>query len=138
MSPTGREDYWYLKFPQIFVPRGTIVVPDWTKDTLICDFDSHILDLTSMIPSGAKSVLMTIEVKTTTSGKGITLRKALILGAQKDAIVYTEVANVSHYAQAVVPLGTYPSTPSAIWGIVYDINDAAPTTLNMSLSGWFQ
>lgn len=105
-----------------FVDRGDPGAQDWTKLDFTVDAGWHDLDLSAIVPAGAKSVLFVALVQHTLVNKLFMLRKKGNANIFNISSINTVVANVNYYQDWVCPCDKnrviqYRATPPA-WAIM--------------------
>lgn len=89
-----------------FVDRGDPAAYDWDLTDLTIDGAWHDLDLSGIVPAGAKSVLLSLYVKATAINKSLTLRKNGNVNTVNSAGIIPPVANVFYRNDSTVACDT--------------------------------
>lgn len=116
--------------PTIFTDRGDPAAADWTKDTLTADGAFHDLDLSSIVPAGAKAVLISITVKDDAAGSRVLLRKNGNSNSWNVGVATTQVANLRHFEDVVIPCDTNRV-------IEYELTNTVWTEIYFLIKGWW-
>ena len=112
-----------------FVDRGDADSADFDLFSLTTDNNWHDLDLSGIVPAGAKAVLVTVVLLSATASTSLTLRKKGNTLEVNVARMTTTVANLTHIADLACPISTTRF-------IQYNILDIPWTFLSLSVKGW--
>ena len=113
-----------------FIDRGDpasadFAVGDFTTDLTWCD-----LDLSSIVPAGAKAVVLKIEVKDGSLEQFVQFRKNGNSNIYANFLVYTQTANIRFAGQGIVPC-------DANRVIEYRTANTTFTNIDVTVLGWF-
>ena len=86
-----------------FVSRGDPSTYDRTETTLTEDAAWHNLDLSAVVPTGAKSILFKAYAKSGSAGAYMYLRPTGSTNSYAAGVVYTQVANIYSFEIMGVP-----------------------------------
>ena len=87
-----------------YADRGDPVSADYDKGDLIRDNNWHEMDLSAIVPSGVKAILVHIRLLSVMGGKVFRLKKLGTSGSYNTAITSTHVSNINDYADKIVSL----------------------------------
>jgi len=113
-----------------FVNRGDPAVPDWGEGDLIVDTDWHELDLSAIVPEGAKGVLFKALGRHAAFGKRFELRPHGHAQTQNICEIQTLVAGAFHHADWVCPCDGDRK-------IDYMLETPAWITVILTVKGWW-
>jgi hypothetical protein len=113
-----------------FIDRGDPAASDFVVGALTTDGAWHDLDISAIVPSNAKAVLIRMSALTTTAQRVITLKKKGNTNSFNGSRMYTQVVSALITGDFVCPIGTdglleYLAT-NAIW-----------STLSIVVKGWW-
>jgi len=91
-----------IGIPPTYIDRGDPAVLD--LDTFTCDGSWHELDLSAIIPAGAKAVLLRLTIRDDAVGSYLRFRKTGSANAINRSIIRTQVSMVYKNADMVVAL----------------------------------
>jgi len=112
-----------------YVDRGDPSPYDYTGASFTLDNQWHDLDISSIVPKGAKLVFFFVTVRATDAAKYFYLRKKGNVNTYNVGKLSTQVANVSfNYTMTV--------TPDANAVIQYKAATATWLSLNVTIRGW--
>lgn len=115
----------------IFVSRGDFVNWDFTNATLSTNGSTNSLDLSGIVPVGAKQVLLGIEINDDAVGNRIIFAGTGQLATTRNRFaVRTQVSGVSVENQGVIRLDSNRK-------IEYTATSTSFTTLNVGVMGWY-
>jgi hypothetical protein len=111
-----------------FVHRGDVASVDYSKTDLTTDGSWNDLDMSSIVPSDAKCVLLRVSLKDDATGKYIIFRADGNEGGNQGGI-RTQVANVTIQQNVLTPI---------IDGIVeYSCSNTTFTAISIVVVGWW-
>ena len=114
-----------------FVDRGDPVDVDFDKNDLTTDNTWNELDLSSIVPISAVSVIFHVVAKQATFGNVIMFRKKGNTNDTNLGALYVQVAAVYVSTEVTIPLAG-----DAI--IEYNASDVVWDTLNINIRAWFR
>jgi len=113
-----------------FVDRGDPVDYDKTVGDFVKDAAWHDWDLSAIVPSGARAVLIRLVGEASSAGTCMRLRKDGNAYSTNSAYLYASAANITYGGDYIVPC-------SAGRVIEYYVANANWTALNALVAGWF-
>ncbi len=113
-----------------FIDRGDPAAWDWTVINFTRDFNWHDLDLSGIVPAGAKSVLFLGELKDDLVGKVFYLRKKGNVNTRNKCVVITQVSGIGNTHDLVCPCDSNRK-------VQYASNAVDNTVLNLIVKGWW-
>lgn len=93
-----------IGIPPVFVDRGDPAVADWTEATLTINSAWHDLDLSTIVPEGASTVLFNGYIRDDAVNSYFFLRSKDNAGLYNISAIITQVANVPVQRDMVVKL----------------------------------
>lgn len=129
-------DNLYVKLQSLRVDvgyhdRGDPSAYDFTQATLITDATWRDMDLSSIVPSDAKTVLLNVSITDDAVSSWLTFRKNGNTNNINNGIIFTQVANVQIVQDVIVACDT-----SQI--IEYIGANLAFTSIDISVKGWWK
>lgn len=115
----------------VYVDRGDPAVADNATGEFTKDDAWHNYDLSSIVPAGAKTILIRVLAATTAAGHQFALRKEGNSNAINMAQVRTQVANVVISQDLIVSC-------DANRVLEYFATNATWSTLNVTVAGWWR
>ncbi len=115
---------------EMYVDRGDPATYDWILTDLIEDGAWHELDLSAIVPAGAKAILMRVDYRASVIEKGLTLRKLGNVNARNSGQIRCQVADVHNYRDIVVAC-------DADRKIEYHMHSPETTLCNFVVRGWW-
>jgi hypothetical protein len=116
-----------------YIDRGDPSAVDFDKGDLTIDGGSYTLSLSSIVPFGARAVLLNVRVNSDTVGHGIVLWKNGSTYQYNGGPVYAEVINADKYQDVHVALD-WPNRNIA-YSAVSAVGDYA--NLDLTVKGWW-
>lgn len=114
----------------MFVDRGDPATYDWAKEDLILDGAWHDLDLTSIIPAGAKAAFIVGHVKGAGAEWGIIFRKKGNTNETNHGGMQTLRANITRHRSSIVAMDSNRV-------IQYKADNEAWTDLDLAVRAWW-
>lgn len=114
----------------MFVDRGDPAAYDWAKEDLTLDGAWHDLDLSTLIPAGAKAVFIMGHLKGAGAEWGIKFRKKGNTNEINHGGMQTLRANITRHRSSTVAVGSDRV-------IQYKADNEAWTTLDLSVRAWW-
>ena len=115
---------------QMYVDRGDPAAYDFDINDFTLDAAWHDLDLSALIPLGAKSVLFDFDFTNSSANRHVALKKGGQTNDFNHVETHTRVAAQDDHSQMVVAVG-----PNRI--IQYNISAAGWSAMNATLCGWW-
>ena len=113
-----------------FIDRGDPSTIDFDENDLTRDGEWHELNLSSIVPSTAKLVLLRVDMSATSSNKYLSFRKHGSAYVYSRASIVSQVANIPIAGDLVVPIGED--------GIIeYFATSTAINSFNVMICGWW-
>jgi len=114
----------------VYVGREEIVAYDFEAGDLTVDNAAHDLDLSSIVPSGAKAVVLFLAIADATINLSFAIRRS---DSDTHAGVHarTQVANISVFSNGTV---TLPSDDSRV---IRYVAETGLSSISVSVTGWF-
>lgn len=112
-----------------YVDRGDPSTYDFTKEDFITDLQWHDLDLSNIIPKGAKLVHMRVRLASF-SLAGLQFRKRGNFNLINTSTMKIQVANIYYYEDFFISCDLNRK-------IQYLASDVLWTNLDMTIRGWF-
>ncbi len=113
------------------VDRGDPSSVDFSIGDLTADSAYHDLDLSAIVPAGAKFVLLYVNLKDDAAGKAIHFRKNGNSNQVAIGSCTTQVANVAHRNHIIIPL-------DAGRIIEYQMSTTVFTQCDIVVTGWWK
>lgn len=113
-----------------FVDRGDPAAVDYITGDFTKDNTWYELDLSGVVPAGAKAVAITIVVFTTAVGSELSFRRAGNLRTINKATIMTQVANIFLANDLVIAVDSDRK-------IEYRASVATWVVINVSVKGWW-
>jgi len=113
-----------------FIDRGDPTVTDFLTGAFLMDGAPHDLDLSGIVPAGAKAVLLTLRVRDSTIGVSVRLRKNGNVNEINVMHIINQIANLSIVADGIVPLDENRI-------IEYRIPGPPLNLVELSVKGWW-
>ncbi len=113
-----------------FVDRGDSSAVDWTQATLTTDGNWYDLDLSSIVPVHAKSVLMYVRVKDGSINQSIQFRKNGNSNSINRSVVMTQTVDQGIPVDVVCPIDTDRK-------IEYKTTNTTFTNIDIVVKGWW-
>jgi len=118
----------YLK--SSYIDRGDPFITDFEAGDLTTDGQWHDLDLSAIVPAGAKAVVFRVYVMNTTAMSDFRMRKNGNSNAKNTSELYTQVGNIVYTADMIV-------SPDTNRIIEYTAFLFGWTTLSLTIKGWW-
>ncbi len=109
--------------------RGTVAAIDFAVGDLTTDATWNALDLSGIIPTTAKFVLLSVHVSDDVAGEVLIFRPTAGDPNENRSTIATQVANIANYADMWVPVG-------ASRAVYYYATNVVWTTINITVKGW--
>lgn len=87
-----------------FVDRGDPAAFDFDKTDLITDGTWHDLDLSTIVPAGAKAILASILINDELIERSLMFRKKGNVNIFNRSLIYTQVSNIYNSLDLVIPV----------------------------------
>lgn len=116
--------------PTVFIDRGDPPLPDYGVADFTKDGLWHDLDLSSIVPLGATSVLLRVFAMTPVAGRTMTFRKKGNTSEENVSMIATQAAGVP--MTAAIPIIVNPSRVCQ-----YNATAATWTWLTITVMGWW-
>jgi len=113
-----------------YVDRGDPATQDYAAGDLTKDGAWHDLDLSAIVPAGAKAVLFSARLRNTGTTKWLQLRKNGNANSWNVAIALTQVAVLYYDADLVVPVDTDRK-------INYATSSTGWIDIRLTVKGWW-
>ncbi len=114
-----------------FHDRGDPAAVDWNLGDLTEDGAFHTLDMSGVVPAGAKAVCLAVDYTGSAVGARIRIKKEGQANAYNIAKVQTQVANVPFWADLIVIC-------DADRKVEYEITSPQTTAVGITVKGWWK
>lgn len=115
---------------EVFADRGDPAANDYAVADLTTDGAWHDLDLSSIVPAGAKAVLLYVQILDNAASSLIVFRKNGIANSANAGVVSMQVANITNRADIIVACDTNRV-------IEYLATNTTWTSIGICVRGWW-
>lgn len=116
-----------------YVDRGDPDAYDFTVVTFSQVPIWHDLDLSAIVPAGAKSVLFTLQMNADAVGKYFYLRKKGQVEGKNVSLTYTQVADIPTAADIICAV----DEDRKVQYLISPENDYEYSVMNLTVKGWW-
>lgn len=113
-----------------FVDRGDTFPYDWTEATLDLDGQWHVLNVSTIVPAGARAILFRLQIKAPDINRKFFLRKAGHVLPPNRVTAMTTVADVATWQDVIVAVG------DVRW-VEYYAHPVTWSTVRLHIAGWW-
>lgn len=124
---------WIIKqgyLTSSFIDRGDPDSPDFSANGFVKDGNWHDLDLSSIVPKGAKAVTLTVLIVVTETTKALRFRKKGNLNVPNISQMWNLVANLPYTADLIVACNSNRV-------IEYLVDPSTWTDIEITVKGWW-
>ncbi|GAH79786.1 unnamed protein product [marine sediment metagenome] len=91
-----------IGIPPTFIDRGDPITHDYDREDLELDFNWHDINLSAIVPTGAKAVALYTYIATTAAQKSIQFRKKSNTHTENISRIETQAGNLTIPADLIV------------------------------------